>query len=193
MAAPKRFSNEHVLAAAERLFSSRGYGETSLRELIVASEMSPTAFYARYRSKEAVLEALVGRVLGSVFTVASSAFAKARTVEEGFDASADAIVSGISEHRAVIRLAMTEAASIEPLRRTLLGAYSALAALTTSYLAKLSASGRAKVEHPSTAGWAMFGSVYVHVMRWAVFEEIDDAKLASELRITAQLMLSAIR
>src|SRR6266536_4433459 len=136
MPAVKRFSNDQVLEAAERLFTTKGYGETSLRQLIVESEMSPTAFYARYRSKEAVLEALVGGLLTSVFTVASGAFAKARSIEEGFDAGASAIVEGISPHKAVMGLAMTEAAAIASLRRTLLGAYRGLAALTSSYLVK---------------------------------------------------------
>lgn len=190
--AAKRFSNDQVLEAAERLFTVQGYGETSLRELIVATKMSPTAFYARYRSKEAVLEALVGRVLTKLFTVASSAFSQARSIEEGFHAGADAIVAGISDHKAVMRLTLTEAASIPSLRRTLHGAYSALAGLTSSYLAKQAARSRARVADPATTGWAMLGAVQVHVMRWAVFDELDDAQLASELRITARLLLSAV-
>ena len=193
MPAVKRFSNDDVLEAAERVFSTHGFGDTSLRQLIAETKMSPTAFYARYRSKDAVLEALVARVLTQLFTVASNAFSESRTVDEGFDQSARVIVTGISQHKAVIRMALTEAAMIPSLRRTLHGMYSALAGLATSSIGKAAARGTAKLPSPANTGWAMLGSVMVHVMRWAVFEELDDNQLAEELGLTSRLLLGAVR
>jgi AcrR family transcriptional regulator len=193
MPAAKRFSNDDVLDAAEQIFAARGYGETSLRQLIVASKMSPTAFYARYRSKEAVLEALVARVLTAVFQITSGKFGNAASLEAGFEAGADAVVAGISEHKAVMRLLLTEAGSIQSLRDTLQRAYAALANLIGTYLAKQAAKGRARIEEPGSVGWSMIGAGQMHVIRWAVFEEIDDAKLALELRATARLLLQSVQ
>ncbi len=185
-------SRDHILEVAERVFATRGYGKTSLRHLIAESGMSPTAFYSRFRSKEAVLEALVGYVLGDLLLITSNTFAHAPTLDRGFEASARAIVSSLAKHKAVIRLIMTEAAASEPLRRTLDGAYTALASLTSTYLGKLAARGKARVDHADTAGWAMFGTIYVQVMRWALFEQIDDDQLGEQLQITAQLLLATI-
>lgn len=193
MPAAKRFSNDDVLDAAERLFGAQGYGDTSLRELISASKMSPTAFYARYRSKEAVLEALVARVLTAVFKITSGAFGQASTLEAGFDAGADSVVAGISEHKAVMKLLLTEAGSIPSLRATLHGAYGALANLVGSYLSKQATKGRATIEDPTSVGWSMVGAGQIHVIRWAVFEELDDEQLAHELRITARMLLRSVR
>ena len=49
-----------------RVFAAHGFGRTSLRMLIEASQMSTTAFYARFASKDAVLAALVDRVVGAI-------------------------------------------------------------------------------------------------------------------------------
>jgi len=185
-------SREHILEVAERVFMTHGYGNTSLRTLIAESGMSPTAFYARFRSKEAVLEALVGYVLGDLFMTTSATFAHAPSLDRGFEESARVIVTSLSKHKAVIRLIMTEAAASPALRHTLDGAYTALASLTGSYLAKLAARGKARVEHADTAGWAMFGTIYVQVMRWALFDQLDDAQLSEQLQITAQLLLASI-
>jgi len=193
MPAAKRFSNDDVLDAAERLFATQGYGKTSLRDVIAASKMSPTAFYARYRSKEAVLEALVARVLTAVFKITSGAFGQASTLEAGFDAGADSVVAGISEHKVVMRLLLTEAGSIPTLRTTLHGAYAGLAHLVGSYLAKQATKGRARIEDPKTVGWSMIGAGQIHVIRWAVFEELSDEQLAHELRITARMLLQSVR
>jgi AcrR family transcriptional regulator len=174
------------------VFAADGYGATSLRTLIAESGMSPTAFYARFPSKDAVLEALVGFVLGDLLMITSTTFAKAPSLPRGFEDSARAIVASLSKHKPVIRLIMTEAAASTAVRRTLDGAYSALASLTSTYLAKLAKRGKARVEHVDTAGWAMFGTIYVQVMRWALFDQIDDAQLGEQLHLTAKLLLATI-
>lgn len=181
-----------MLDIAERVFAARGYGQTSLRQLIAETGMSPTAFYSRFRSKEAVLEALVGHVLGDLFTITSGTFARAPSIDRGFEESARAVVRSLAKHKAVIRLVLTEAAASPSLRRTLEGAYTALAGLTGSYLAKLASRGKARVEHADTAGWAMFGTIYVQIMRWALFEQLDDEQLGQELQNTARLLLATI-
>lgn len=130
--------------------------------------------------------------LGDLFTTTSATFARAPSVDDGFDEGARTIVTSLAKHKAVIRLIMTEAAASPALRHTLAGAYTALAGLTSSYLAKLSARGKARVEDPETAGWAMFGTIYVQVMRWALFDQLDDAQLGEQLQITARLLLATI-
>jgi AcrR family transcriptional regulator len=186
VASPRQASRDAVLDVAVRVFSERGYGETSLRQLIGETGMSPTAFYARYRSKEAVLEALVGRMLGQLLSLTSTTFAGARSVDEGFEASARGLVAALAPQKPVVRLAITEAAALPALRRTLHGAYGAIARLVASYLTKL---GRANAQ---TAGWTMLGAVYIQVMRWALFDELDDAQFADELLVTARLLRATV-
>ncbi len=60
-----RPSSDRILGAAEKVFARQGYGETSLRQLMAAARVSTTAFYARFDSKEAVLVALVDRLIAT--------------------------------------------------------------------------------------------------------------------------------
>src|SRR5688572_28375731 len=78
-------SVDGILEAAERVFSRHGYGETSLRQLIAEAGVSTTAFYARFGSKEEVLDALVGRLLGALYAAATESLASAKGLEDGFD------------------------------------------------------------------------------------------------------------
>ena len=51
-----------ILAAAEALFATTGYGEVSLRQLMAAAGVSTTAFYARFDSKaSSVRESMTSR------------------------------------------------------------------------------------------------------------------------------------
>jgi AcrR family transcriptional regulator len=187
MPVTRQSSRGDVLDVALRVFSERGYGETSLRQLIAEARMSPTAFYARYPSKQAVLEALIERVVADVFVRASKVMTGASTVDDAFDALPDALVAALVPHKAGVRLMFTEAAVVPPLRRTLYAAYTTFARLVGSQLAKV------KVPAAESAGWAMFGAVAFQIMRWAVFEELDDAQFAKELRVTNRLLRSLVR
>jgi AcrR family transcriptional regulator len=187
MPVTRQASREDVLDIAARVFAERGFGETSLRQLIAETGMSPTAFYARYPSKQAVLEALVQRVLSQIFLSSSTALAKAKSVDAAVAGIADVLHAALSGHKAVIRLIMTEAPVLPGVRDALLGAYGGFARLVASYLT------RHRVPNPEAGGWAMLGAIYLQIMRWAVFDDIDDAGLVAELRTTAGLLRTIVR
>jgi AcrR family transcriptional regulator len=54
-------TKERILDAAERLFAERGYAATSLRSIISAAEVNLAAVHYHFRSKEALLEAVLVR------------------------------------------------------------------------------------------------------------------------------------
>ncbi|HET6582721.1 MAG TPA: helix-turn-helix domain-containing protein, partial [Nannocystaceae bacterium] len=68
-----RPSHDAILATAERVFAERGFADTSLRELIAACGCSTTAFYARFATKDAVLEVLLRDLLVDLHDVAAEA------------------------------------------------------------------------------------------------------------------------
>ena len=91
-------SSDGILEAAETAFAKHGYNELSLRQLISASRVSTTAFYARFDSKEAVLAALTSRLFGELHadvTALLSAWdtrdAALRTLVEQLRAEADGV------------------------------------------------------------------------------------------------------
>lgn len=188
----ERPSVERILEAAERVFGERGYGETSLRQIIAAAGVSTTAFYARFPSKEAVLEALVKRLLERLVAEAGAGLAEARSIEEGFERGPEVVVRVLGEHRVVVRLALTEAGSNAACAGSLREVYATLAALVRGRLERLVERGEVEVGDADALAWALVGALQIHVLRWAVFDELDGAGLANALRATARTVLPAI-
>lgn len=181
-----------ILDAAERLFAMQGFGNTSLRALIEASRMSTTAFYARFASKDAVLAALVDRLMTSIGEAFMATMPQARDVAEGFDVGVDLLVDALSRNRFVVRVALGEGAGSSMVRDTLLDGYRELAALLSGRLGLVA--GKVHLTHADVdaLSWALVGALQMQIARWAVFDEIDDDELRQALRATARLLLPAI-
>jgi AcrR family transcriptional regulator len=176
-----RPSADKILSASADLFDRRGYGETSLRELMSAARVSTTAFYARFASKEDVLEALVKRLLVDLEEAATTTIAAGGDFERGFERGVAAMTEVILRHRVAVRLALTEAPSSAKTKTMIARAYTGLAKLLGSRLG-----GEA-------AGWALVGALAMQVQRWAVFDDLDDRGLEKELVATARALLPARR
>jgi len=189
MGRPRAFDNERILAAAETLFAEQGFGETSLRQLIERAEMSPTAFYARFPSREAVAEALVERLLAELYQ-AAAATATASSLDEGIDVGIKGLVRALSAHKVVVRFALSEGAAIPSVRHTLHEMMSQLASLLSSRLIKLSAKGKMPQVDAEVLGWSLVGALMMQIQRWAVFEDLGTRKLADALTRTARALLS---
>jgi AcrR family transcriptional regulator len=186
-------SADAIVEAAERVFARQGYGATSLRTVMSAARVSTTAFYARFPSKEAVLEALVRRVVENLATEASSVLGSASDVREGFDVAAGAVLRSLVGHRALVRIALSEGPVSPGARRALSDAYGMLVTLVAARLDALAGQGLIPRTDSRELAWGLVGALQIHVVRWAVFEDIDDAELGRALRETARALLPALR
>ena len=188
MARPVRLSADQILVAAERVFARRGYGETSLRQLMAAARMSTTAFYARFASKEAVLVALADRLLDELHRAVGAVLVDARSRDEAALRGADALVATLAGHERLVALLLGEGMSSPDVRRGLARAYRALADLVTGQLA----GSQAAVGDAGSLAWAFVGAVQIQVARWAVFREIDVDQLSAAMRQVAHTLLPAV-
>ncbi len=186
-------SHELILEAAEALFAREGFGNASLRRLMEVSGMSTSAFYARFKSKDAVLAALVERLMISIGEALVATMPRATDILAGFDVGIDELVAALVRHRAVARVALGEGAASEPVRDQLLSGFTLLHSLMEEGLRRLSAKGRARIVDRRALAWALVGSFQIHIERWAVFSAIDDEGLRSELRAIVRTLLPAIR
>jgi AcrR family transcriptional regulator len=59
-------TRERILDTAERLFAERGYGATSLRSIIAEAKVNLAAVHYHFRTKEALLAAVLSRRLEPV-------------------------------------------------------------------------------------------------------------------------------
>ncbi|MEZ4222285.1 MAG: TetR/AcrR family transcriptional regulator [Polyangiaceae bacterium] len=183
-----RPSADGILVAAEREFARRGYGETSLRQLMLASKVSTTAFYARFASKEAVLRELVLRLIGELDERARSELMAARSPEDGFRRGAAVLAEVLGPKRELVRLALTEGAASREVNETVARVYSSLAALLASQILRLMDRGRIESVDAEAVAWGLVGAVNIHVLRWAVWREIEVDELAKQLQATAKAL-----
>ena len=71
----KKEARERILSAAEKLFSSKGYYDTSIDEIVAESKLSKGAIYGYFESKEDLFVALQDKQLDESITVLTSTFA----------------------------------------------------------------------------------------------------------------------
>lgn len=192
MGRPLRLSADQILIAAERVFARRGYGETSLRQLMAAARVSTTAFYARFASKEAVLVALVERLLGELQAAVGAVLVQVRSREEAVDRGADTVVATLAGHERLVALILGEGLSSPDVRSGLARAYRALAELLAAQLTGASQAAGLGIDDPGSLAWAFVGAVQLQITRWAVFREIDRDQLLLAMRQVAHTLLPAL-
>lgn len=192
MARPLRLSADQILIAAERVFARRGYGETSLRQLMAAARVSTTAFYARFASKEAVLVALVERLLGELQAAVAAVLVQVRSREEAVDRGAETVVATLAGHERLVALILGEGLSSPDVRSGLARAYRALAELLAAQLTGASQAAGLGIDDPGSLAWAFVGAVQLQITRWAVFREIDRDQLLLAMRQVAHTLLPAL-
>jgi TetR/AcrR family transcriptional regulator, ethionamide resistance regulator len=184
-----RPTSDGILDTAERVFAAKGFANTSLRTLIAESRVSTTAFYSRFDSKDAVLAALLLRLMTSIGEAVLATMPRAKNVAAGFESGVDVLVDALVRHRTIAKVALGEGAGSDPVRETLLSGYRELASLLEDNLTKLKAKGAVDVDDPAALAWALVGALQMQVMRWAVFADLDDDGLRASLRATARALL----
>jgi AcrR family transcriptional regulator len=181
-----------ILEACAQLFVRQGYADTSLRQLMAAARVSTTAFYARFASRDAVLEAIARDLLGSIAAQGVARLGQARSAEDAFAAGVDVLCDAVRDKRALVRLLLGEAGATPQVRAALGDALAALAALLESQLGPRVQKGALSAAQARAVSWALVGALKVQLERWALYEQIDDDALAPALRATADVLLPAL-
>ncbi len=182
-------SSDRILAAAEALFASKGYGAVSLRQLIAAAGVSTTAFYARFPSKAAVLEQLTQKLFADLQVEAERVLRSVRSLDEGILRGVDVVVDHFMPRKALVKLVIAESAALPSVLMMRQRAYAMLAAFLTRYLRALDARGRIDMPMPEVVAWAIIGALEIQIVRWAVWDMLPAGELRSTLRITAHAIL----
>jgi AcrR family transcriptional regulator len=178
-----------ILEAAEALFAQRGYAEVSLRQLIAAAGVSTTAFYARFESKAAVLDALTERLFRELQTDAAVVLGGARSLDDGIERGVDLVIERFGPRKALVGLIIAEAGSVAPTSSMRRRSYGLLAGFLAHRLAAMAERGRITISDPEALAWAIVGALEIQIVRWAVWGEIDRTALRDQLLATARAIL----
>jgi AcrR family transcriptional regulator len=97
---PRAVREAQMVAAAERLFSERGYQGVSMDEIATASGISKPMLYDYFGSKEGLLLACVERARGRLFEEIAAAVRAAGDPEGALRAGVEAFIAFADQQRA---------------------------------------------------------------------------------------------
>lgn len=179
-------SADGILDAAERVLAEVPYAEVSLRALMSAAQVSTTAFYARFDSKEAVVAALTARLFAELHQGAPSVLDGARDLETGIERGVDLLCERFARRKPLVRLILAEAGGATAAMEARQIEYHLLAAFLAMRIAALK---KLKVPDPQALAWALIGALEIQIVRWAVWNEIDLPTLRAQLISVARAIL----
>jgi AcrR family transcriptional regulator len=184
-----RPSVERILEAAEELFAENAYGDISLRQLIAAAGISTTAFYARFDSKEAVLDQLTESRFRGLQLHAATELRSVKNLDEGIERGVDVLVDRFAQRKPLVRLVIAESGSLGRSSSMRRKSYAMLVGFMAHYFKALSERGRIDVVDADALAWALVGALEMQIVRWAVWDELDVDELKAALVGVARAIL----
>jgi AcrR family transcriptional regulator len=185
---------DRILEAAEKLFEKHAYADVSLRQLMSAAEVSTTAFYARFPSKESVMAALTTRLFAELYADAPRVLDRAKDLETGIVLGVDLLCERFSQRKTLVRLILAETGAIEAVSTARRRAYGMLAALLASRLRWLAEHKRIEaLPAPDALAWAVVGALEIQLVRWAIWNEIDLPTMRAQMLAASRAILPAPR
>jgi len=98
---------DRIIAEATRLFGQKGYGSTSVRELVEAAGVTKPTLYYHFGSKEGLFVATAQAHLDALDAMARGALEQGATLAEKLEALFEATVQTASQRPDVLRFLMT--------------------------------------------------------------------------------------
>lgn len=121
---PALDSREKILAAAEMLFAQHGYAGVGLREVADAVGLGKSSLFHHFRSKLALYEEVLARLLGRIAARVRPALKVAGSPAQRLAVWSDALIDALAEHPHAARLCLRSILEEDPFppqaqRRTL--------------------------------------------------------------------------
>jgi TetR/AcrR family transcriptional regulator len=108
---------EEILDVATRHFAERGYEGTSMNDVAEAVGVRKASLFYHFETKEALYEAVLGRLIATVATPLSAAYEGEGTWEERLVNAADTVTAVLAAHPYAARLLLREAMDWGPVVR----------------------------------------------------------------------------
>ena len=156
-----------ILEAAERVFSSNGYRQTSVDDIAAACATSKGGVYFHFPNKDAIFLALLNRMAALLRERAERAMAEANGPEAKLDAALRTMLHTFATHRALARLFLVDAlgASRES-HAAMLAIQAEFVALIERQLREAVAEGSLPAVDTEITSVAWFGALFQVVTRW---------------------------
>jgi AcrR family transcriptional regulator len=168
-----------ILEASLGVFVRKGYRDAAVDDIAAASETSKGGVYFHFPSKQAIFLALIDEMAGLLLRKVEAAMrAESDPLARG-DAALLAVLRIFSEHRALARLFLIEAAGASrDLYNAVLAVQNRFIALLKQHLDDAVASGAIPPIDTELTAVAWFGAVHQVTTRWLLTgtpERLEDA------------------
>jgi AcrR family transcriptional regulator len=157
--------------------------------LIAAAGISTTAFYARFDSKEAVLDKLTESLFRGLQLEAATTLRSVRNLDDGIERGVEILVDRFAPRKSLVRLVIAESGSLGPTSSMRRRSYVMLVGFMAHYFKALSERGRIDVRDADALAWALVGALEMQIVRWAVWDELDVDELKGALIGVARAIL----
>lgn len=156
-----------ILDAARQVFAERGYHGSTMRDIAAAAGVATGTLYLYFPSKEALYEALLGRLTQMVLSAIVAARGGRPDVLSKLEASISAAVTVFSANADLARIVLVQAASADPnFEDRLTQVHRTLAGFVRQDLDEAIAAGRLAPLDTEVAALAWVGTFYEVIMSW---------------------------
>jgi AcrR family transcriptional regulator len=105
----KIHSKNAIMEAAVKLFSQKGFQESSIADIMNEADLGIGTFYNYFESKEEVLRSLLGKIVGEIQQSFAALQAESRSSAEVLEETVMLTVNILSENRFVLPLFLSAA------------------------------------------------------------------------------------
>lgn len=162
-----------ILANAARLFSERGFGQASMRDLAAVNDLSLAGLYHYFPSKGAILAAIVDEAVDHLLEAIQDAVAGSDTPEERIRSVFRALVETVVRHREAVHTLFENIDKLGPEHQRVVRAKQHEATvLLQSELRSLARRGALSDVDPSVAVFSLIG-----MTNWTYFWYREDGPL----------------
>jgi TetR/AcrR family transcriptional regulator len=187
------WSRRDILAAAECLFSKRGFFKTSMAEIAEAAEFAIGTVYQFFKSKEEVYVSLVESKMEKFDELIDGRIATAKTAVEKVDAVIRTKLEYFEQNRDFFRIYVSEWSGFEWTLKSAFGErcwkrYQAQLDLMTDTIREGIRQGEFRKVDPAEAAFALHGMLNSTIYLWILHDKPSESLAAKSESIRAMFL-----
>ena len=168
---------DHILKTSIRVFTEKGYNNTTMKDLIDAADISVGSFYFYFKSKAQLFEILYDKMSGLLFEVLKTIFKNyEQDLTKRFCMGITSILMTFQSNCELARIMMVEAVGLNPVfekKRT--EATRMFVDFAAKEMSKLIETGKLEAMDVEVVSMAFIGTIYNVTLEW--FSQASERKL----------------
>ncbi len=167
----KSATREKILNAAEDVFSEKGYHDSLMDDIVVASDTSKGGLYFHFPSKETLFMALLDRLAESLLKDVEKEIEKNKGAVAKIQAALEAVMMALSKRRRLAKILLRQGYGLPKFEEKRLEMFDKFASLIERYLEEAVDEGSIPPLNAKITAYAWLGALNELVVRWLFLKE----------------------